>query len=311
MGRGTGEGQATAVRRSSAAKRAVRRTKKALKGEVSQQAEKAPTLIGSITRTTSKGVEARLDFYRGIQDGGVEGWVVDLVEIHTTNSPAGYLKISYIPPDSLERHYPTAFEWAVRYKGKYAGIKHGFLGKDEKTWRRTDYLKALPLADEWAPSHVERARKEEREALSLPGLAEAWRTRKEEIAAAHEEQYQDFCSYHFNRPVVDFIRIYNEFDQDPYVGGERIDGRAAKVSLQRQGLATLLYETGALWMHQRGLRLHEGLQSPDAKEVWSTLTGRGMVKRSRNKRWDETRRYIDISGLLNDQPELMADFPQE
>src|ERR1035437_8992425 len=75
--------------------------------------------MGSVNRTSSKGVEARMELYHDADGTIKDGWVVDVVELHTHEGPAGYLKIAFIPQAKLEEHFPTALEWAVREKGKY------------------------------------------------------------------------------------------------------------------------------------------------------------------------------------------------
>ena len=104
--------------------------------------------------------------------------------------------------------------------------------------------------------------------------------------------------------MVDYIYVYDERETRPYQGGARVErGQALGRDCQRQGIGTVLYETGALWMHERGLRLHaSGLQSDEAIGAWSALRGRGLVRPVKGA--TRTRQVFDVEPLLAEHPEL-------
>src|ERR1039458_6591636 len=106
--------------------------------------------IGSVFRTSSRGVPARMELYLDIDDGVNDGWVVDLVELHTDDGPAGYLKISFIPQEKLEEYFPTALEWAVRHKSKHRLLRDLIVKPDDQ-WSRAEYLQALCSTTGWMP----------------------------------------------------------------------------------------------------------------------------------------------------------------
>jgi GNAT superfamily N-acetyltransferase len=254
-----------------------------------------------VERVSSKGVPARMDLFLEIDDGIKEAWTVELVELHTPDEPGGYLKISYIPEEKLQRYFPTAFEYAVRERGKYLRISQ-LLDKGEENWSRDDYETALNGSQDWLPYGREAELRELYQRMSLDQIQDEWARHKQEIASAHQSEYEEFCDGQLDKPHVDFIRVYDENDDDAYQGSVR-KKRKTRSDLRRQGLGVLMYETAALWAQARGMRFYaSGVQSPEAEATWAAMERRGLVRK------EGKRKYLDAEKLLRESPEIALSF---
>ena len=272
----------------------VARRQQAAFGDQSQSAH-----VETITRTSSKGVQARLELYHGIDDGISRGWVVDLVEIHTDDGPAGYLKISFIPEANRKKYFANAFQWAVNHTNRYGFSLGELLEKSEQEWKRTDYWKALKDTDGWMPYGQEGEIKAAREDMDTEELAYEWTNRRQQLTDKHQREYDQFCEFHVDRPHVDFIRVYDYDENRVYDGGQRKDVKPATKTFRGQGLSTLMYETGALWTQAQGLEFYaSGLQSHEAAAAWGRLEDKGLVL-SQGKR-----RVFNTSKFLEENPDL-------
>lgn len=208
------------------------------------------------------------------------GWRTDRIEASVEGEPAGYLKLSYIPGQEWERRYPTAFEYATSgLTGGYHKIKALRRKEpDDAQWSRDDLVKAIENATGWTPYSMS----ERLEPLSDSEVYEQWRQKRQEIAAKHQTAYDDAKAFHVDSPVISYINVYSADDKDRYVGGNE-QGRPVighgddgwpiyGPNMQRQGIGTVLYEAGALWMHERGLTMHaSGIQTTPARAAWARL----------------------------------------
>lgn len=227
----------------------------------------APRMVGQRSMVTAKGVPVRLDLYERVPDGISDGWVVDMVEAHSPNGPAGYLKISYIPCENAERLYPDAFHYVARRKG--IGSFQWLVDTPEEQWDRKQLVSALQAASRAWPTP-----KYEEE--NLDQLRQLWREQRVLLCKKHELEYQEFLAFHVDRPLVDFIRVYREGERSGWVGGQKADLEAAEHG--GLGVGTSMYETAALWMAQRGMHLHaSGIQSGSAEKAWDRFRERGVV----------------------------------
>ena len=255
-------------------------------------------LFKELQRTSSKGVAARLRLYHDIDDGIKEGWRIDLIELHTAEGPAGYLKISFIPKDRMECYYGDVFAFAVNYHNNYGFKLRELLQKAQGQWTREDYLNALSDTEGYRSNTVQI--REQQQTMSKSELAELWGKRKAKISEEHTSEYQRFLDFHLDKPLVDFVRVSAHGDDSPYVDGQRRKAYPREASgKQGQGLAELMYQTAAIWADAQGLQLHaSGVQSPEAGGVWEGFEAKGLAK-SAGKR-----RIYNVEKLLAEQPEL-------
>jgi hypothetical protein len=267
--------------------------------------------VGSLERVTAKGVPVKLDLYQAIDDGIQDSWVVHLVEAHTANGPAGYLKISFIPQTAMDRWYPDAFTWQARHGGSgWDWILRDFIDKADSEWSRAEVILALKTCDHWPYFYQSPEWKEQCEKTSDAQLRATWQERRQDLSTEYERAYQEFFDHHLDRPKIDYIRVYDEYDKRPYYRGKRRERkRPLGVNSQHLGIGTVMYETGALWMHKQGLRLYaSGLQSESAKGAWAALGANGLVQTipGSAKKGNKTRQFFDVERLLDERPELDA-----
>lgn len=242
---------------------------------------------GTRHATTTKGLPVRLGLYRGIEAERSYPWVMDLIEAHGPDGPVGYLKVAYIPKDVASRYVPTAFHFAVRQAG--IAFDRQLLDKPEKDWSREELQRAISQIARW-----DRYGASAQADASDEQLAAAWEACRDRLGAAHQERYERFLAFHVDRPEVAYISVYSEEDaQRPYVQGVRSQTREP-VGAQRQGVATCMYETAALWLARRGLLLHASTtQTSAAQDVWADLDRRGMVRQDPNS----ARRVLNVEAL--------------
>lgn len=208
------------------------------------------------------------------------GWQIDELQAFVDGQEAGYLKLSYIPEERFAAHYPAGvFDFVHQIKGhiifEYAGesraersIKHDF-----KTMTDDELRKFISTAS-WSFMHVSygemSGREGELEAMSRKELMAKILELKKVVTKRFGKEFEEFKSYFINKPLVDFIRVKDQF--------------------LRQGIATALYIEGAKWMAEKGMVVHaSGLQQPEAAAAWAKMASLGWVKDAGK------RRYLDPS----------------
>jgi hypothetical protein len=152
--------------------------------------------VGTVLRDTDKGLPLRLELHGRVPDNGNEGWVVDLVEAHLTDgSPAGYLKLAYVPADEMTRWFPDVITFAWR--------RHG-------TWlpfSRTDAT--LPPEEAWTHAHLSHvlSSSDVESGLSFGVSHDRYVTRKE------ESREQLLAEWVARKPTLErrYVREYTEF----------------------------------------------------------------------------------------------------
>lgn len=217
----------------------------------------------------------RLDIYEDIDDSGCDGWVVDLVEAHLPDGPAGHLKISYIPDRQMHEVYPDPLSWMVRKTGKFTALKD-LLDVPCAQWTAAQLIDALAATDGWAGDP--HARRAARAQLDLGALRARWADRRRELQAHHRERYERFRAAHLDRPAVEGSEVLGPGARSAYSGSVRVDIAPTSRDLRRQGIGRALYLTGALWLERRALHLHaSSLQSASARALWQSLTDAGLT----------------------------------
>jgi len=253
--------------------------------------------VATLHRISSKGVPARLELYTDIDDGIKSGWQVDLIEIHTDDGPAGYLKMSFIPQKNFDRLFADAFAWTVNNSNRYGHQMQQLLAKGESQWQRQDFLKALQETDGYRSDSP--SIREQRQGADGKALAEAWSARRAEIAADNQTAYERFKDFHLDKPLVDFVRVYQLGDDRLYENSRRHQHRRAKQDHRSKGLAKLMYESGAMWMRSRQLELYaSSTQSSEAAGIWECFENDGLVKTVGK------RRILNTDALLQANSEL-------
>jgi len=254
-----------------------------------------------------------MELYRDIDDGIKSAWTVDLVELHTDSGPAGYLKISYVPKELAETYFPDAFAYSVWELGRHNWQLRAQLLQPQEEWSREQLLEAFHWTDGFRTADDELAW---RENAADQELLEAWETRRRELGEEASVEYERFKDFHVDKPLIDYVRVSSgQYDQH-YQDGKRVQDHADMADHRRQGLATVMYETAAIWMRTRGMKLHaSGVQSDDAVGVWKKFEERGLIEEDIQQQADpkgaraasakpKARCVFAADQLLRDDPDL-------
>jgi hypothetical protein len=181
------------------------------------------------------------------------GWQVDALDLRVDGERAGYLKMSHVPFHRLLQWYgPEVARTAVQWAALMTQVtSRQFLASGQR-------LGVHPTLDaqsiDWHWSRMAR----DCTLRNGPDL-----------------------TVHVDRPLVDYIRIYQEGEDIKRLPDFRFrnsmpfgDGVATQ-DFRRRKLGLLLYVEGARWLAERGLLLHaSGLQEPEAKLSWKSLKRR-------------------------------------
>lgn len=168
-------------------------------------------------------------------DHGVNsGWVVRRVSAYVEGQEAGYLKISYIPKDRMDRFYPTIWHW-LELEGNRGLVKALETGPD------TLWAEAKRSFGGWGYRE---------------GKPPSPQERDEDLAkwvAYKQKGFDEFKAFFRDKPIVDYILV-----KDGY---------------KRQHVGLALYTYGARWMATRfGLPLYaSGIQSDEAQHAWDKM----------------------------------------
>ena len=222
--------------------------------------------------TTHKGLEVELYFFEADPNdskGMNEGWVCHRVEARVGEEVVGYLKIEYVPSETLAEKVPTVWHlwcrtdwwaqqgdwgqvWASAHRALHTVPPH-LLGVVESSFM----LSAEHIPEDEGLIQAE-----------LAALVEATRDRRDGPWVRHKE----FKHNHLDRPKVGFIRTLCPSSWE--------EG----TNWQRKGIATLLYIEGAKWLaREKGLPLWAStLQQGPPRKAWEAMAGSGkypIIKR--------------------------------
>ena len=202
------------------------------------------------------------------------GWQVDQIEAFIDGKNVGYLKISYIPHERFEKYYPTIFNFLGQIRG-HSCLPYKKRDKDYHTLSRDELIEYWPHA--WITIHRYWPEHTWKEGYLLPNgqlvknldrpqLIAEWEKLEREAQKVFGKQFKEFFQYHVDKPLVDFIRVENEY--------------------QRQRIGEALYKEGAKWMAEKGLKLHAStLQTKEAAGVWRHMEKGGIVDKSNKRRY--------------------------
>lgn len=214
--------------------------------------------------TTKYGDEITFKRIEDSEGDNNRGWQVDRLDAYVNGKRVGHLKMSYIPKERYERYYPTILNFISSISGhvilpyKKTHLHYSELSDDELREtirngyhifdrRRLEYdyssnsysINGVQLNDMTRPqllAHVE-------EIIDLAN---------ENFNHNRPMGFKWFKKYYVNKPIVDFIKVDDEF--------------------QRQGIGFALYKEGSNWMREKGMKLYaSSIQSDDAKAAWKAM----------------------------------------
>jgi GNAT superfamily N-acetyltransferase len=196
---------------------------------------------------TKDGRPIEFHYALDIEGDNNRGWQVDALTAFVENQPHGYIKVSYIPKSRFKRYYQSIFD----YERLIAGKLHVPANPDHTHWQA------------WTDDDLRKLLAGYRREATLADYAGLANYELRALAAALEERLMlsgDFAAFKhqwLDKPVVDFIRVYNEADGEP--------------NRRRNGVARALYLEAARWLGERDMMLYQGSSSPEAQAVWDKL----------------------------------------
>lgn len=167
-------------------------------------------------------------------------WVVHRSNASVDGIPAGWIKISYIPPEKFQQKYATLLDWITNSEGMGNLAKFDF--KDpEQAFQAS--LEALGYGD-WKRHGMEK--------MSPAEVKKFKRQIAKQLDDKFGKRYLAFKEFHLGKPMVDYIFVSEE--------------------QRRNGIGVALYEHAAQWMATKGMKLYaSGIQSQQAKAAWEWL----------------------------------------
>lgn len=217
---------------------------------------------------TASGVEVELRYRWDVDDGINEGWIVHVIEAAVDGAPAGYIKLSYVPKEQQEALFPDPFAYALERTGSFHSIRRLLEERPESEWTEKDLFRAIEDSYRYVGAQMY----DELRSLDRDQLQERWQERKRFLKDEYRRRFREFCEFHVDKPLVDFIRVYGPDETRYYRGSDREAFPASGIDFRRQGIGTLLYQAAAVWMAEHGMCLWaSGVQSPDAQHAWEKL----------------------------------------
>lgn len=205
-------------------------------------------------------------------------WVVHKITAHVGGKEAGYLKISYVPHERFKKEFPSllnfAHEGAFPYENRDTHWNDFDLATKRKILLRLVLGNIRIYSREWDLGWSSQRKIEEMDEDQVNKYLTIADNPKFNKKAA--EKLKRFKEFHFDRPLVDYIKVYPEF--------------------RRNNIALALYQEGAKWLDKKfGLLLHaSGLQQPEAKAAWDKMAKLGWVEPAPG---DSSRRVINPNKL--------------
>jgi hypothetical protein len=255
-----------------------------------------------MTTRLPDGRDIRLCYYQDIAIlGSNKGWRVDDIDIYVDNHPAGYQKMAYIPQDSFDRYYPNALAFNCRVQGHNIELEP-YLDKPVAQLPLRELRMMVHDLEQSVHWGIERPGPE----VERDELLARYNASVGQITKSCRGQYLDFKSYWLDRPMVDFIRVYEENDYDVQIAGTCVDVKPT--NHRGQGLGRILYLAGAIAMHDQGMELRAStLQSEPAAAVRGHLEAEGLVDNVKSRH--KTFRVLNGGVILEKHPHFRLPLP--
>lgn len=184
-------------------------------------------------------------------------WRVDDIDAYgEQGQKLGFIRISYVPSERVERWEADVFAFLAD-RGTSFGIhcKKDIANLPDEDLARLAHEIHNAL-DGWSAATAAKWEIQPRHAIL--DAFEQWRPRLEDLV---REKREAFVAFHVDRPLVDMISVEESF-RGRHLGRE-------------------LYRQAAMWMAERGLRLHaSGVQTDDAQRLWGKMEDQGLVEKA-------------------------------
>ncbi len=200
-----------------------------------------------------------LKYVKDVEGNENRGWIVHRIRAYKDGKVVGYLKLSYIPKDRFDDHYPGILNYLTQIGGKsvlpydmktvpWEEIPADKLGEHiyhmamaaHMSWNEANYLSKL---GEGNPERIKQI---------VMGL-------EKKLLKQDGKQFRRFRAHTVDKPIVDFIRVEPEY--------------------RKQGIGTKLYDAAVRWMKNLGLPLYMALDTKGPTEkIWNKLEKKYSTK---------------------------------
>jgi len=239
---------------------------------------------------TRSGEEIDFKYKEDVEGDNNRGWMVDQIDAYVKGDYAGYITISYIPKERFIKYYPTILNYMSMIGGSHPlpldkkDAHYKDLNDDElkRTIQRVSH-RSRKYHDYWNDEN----NIPENRAEMLNILEDIIKNELKD----DKRKFEEFIDYHIDKPLVDFIRVFNKGDsrdtRRSLKKGEKTE--ITKQDYKRQQIGTSLYLEAAKWMKEKGLRLYaSGTQTDSAQAAWEKFEKEGRVAT------DGKRRYLKV-----------------
>lgn len=182
-------------------------------------------------------------------------WRVDEVRAALEDgTPAGYLRISYIPSERTPGWQEDIYVF-LAHRGSSLGI-YGI--KDPATANHDQWsslaFRVQERLQSWANACA--SKWDDRPLADIQTFLEQSRAALEDKLGPKRDEFLEF---HVDKPLVDYIEVPE--------------------GLRGKRISRTLYQEAARWMEERGLALHaSGVQTEAAQRCWSSMRRDGLVQ---------------------------------
>lgn len=208
------------------------------------------------------------------------GWVVHKIEAFINKKPAGWIKISYVPDEKFKKEYSNIVQFAEKIAGNLFSLGREYDHLRNKADYPTDNFNNYPLIVQVYGLHTQVQAwpgytYEKLEELSNKELLELKEKFLKMLWKRHGKRFEEFQDFHINKPLVDYIKVYPEF--------------------QRQRIGVALYEKAAKWLAGKGMKLYaSGIQTNEAQKAWEWLRKHKGANIGTEKHGDTIRTYLSF-----------------
>lgn len=247
-------------------------------------------------------------------------WTVDLVEAHYEGIPVGYLRASFICGDDYDQTGGDLISWLAwrQERADYADLKEVLVRGPQSEWSQQDIIDALQAS--YPRHHRSADRMDEIAAYDLDQAQAAWAERIAFLTEEFEDAYQRDRYFTRAKPQVEYVDVYDNDQVSRYCDGYLKDFKRLPDhwpdSMQRQGIATAMYQAMALLLQERGLVLYPDaphMQEYAAKMVWAKMDktiGLGEDRFVDSRGEEHIRLYLDGASIKIDKPVLDEKLPE-
>lgn len=187
-------------------------------------------------------------------------WQFDQIDAYMGEQHLGYIRVAYINADTIKtwQNDPLFLAYDVLHKSQLYNENYQRNGDVftkthiPKYYEQAKYTALLlypkDLKTHW--DEIENWNDEQLQEYVSKHTTQIFK------ALFKEERLKQYAEYHFCRPDIDYIQVFEPF--------------------QKNGVGTLLYRAASKWVNEKGMVLHSStLQQEGAVRSWEKMKGNG------------------------------------